>query len=75
MSEEIIHNERRSHDFFEGKVLSDLEAIKASLISMKSDNVALEGRVRVLEQWKFWMAGASFIAGSIGAFIVSLITK
>jgi len=60
---------------FEGQVLARLDAIGNKLDDLVAGTSALEARVRVLENWKYWVMGGAALAGSGASIIINFLVK
>lgn len=60
---------------FEGQVLARLDSIGKKLDELVAGTSALEARVRVLENWRYWVMGGAAIIGAATSAAINFITK
>lgn len=52
-----------------GEFRQEIKGIAEDINEIKVDVKNQNGRVRKLENWRSWLAGAIFVLGSIGGYI------
>lgn len=58
---------------FKGEVMAKLDAIHGAINDIRNNTSALEARIRILENWRWWVMGAAAAIGGTSSVIASKI--
>ena len=60
---------------FQGEVIQKLDDISKKLDAVNTAQGAMDSRMRILENWRYWVIGAATIAGGASSIVVKVLSK